>query len=175
MTRIDRQSMAQWKPRPPTRESAAALKERVRANNLLLAELEARTAIKDKPLPPAPGPEYNLHFDAICKAVCNDFGVEREVLEGKGRHPRVIAARRALVWLARKRTLLSYPEIAASMGKTSGGHTTALEQCQAAVAMLDKPMHPETKETFAEYFARFAQQAWQFKPREATVEAPPKG
>lgn len=42
-------------------------------------------------------------------------------------------------------------------------------------AMLDKPMHPDTTETFAEYFARFTQQAWQFKPREATVEKQTEG
>jgi len=183
MTRID---MAKWKPTPPPRHVLAAAKEKARAAAALLAELEARAALENArplsavvtdidttPVEVPPEVDNNLHFEAIYKAVRDDFGVERETLEGKGRHPKVIAARRALVWLTRKRTLLSFPEICKAMGRTGRGHSTMVDQFHAAEAMMDQPMYPGTAETFAEYFFRFSQRAWAFKPRSPSVANPP--
>jgi chromosomal replication initiation ATPase DnaA len=166
--------MARWKPNPPPRETVEELKAAVATNKLVLARLEAAVdAAAAKIAEPKPVQDCNLHFDAICKAVCDDFGVDLERLEGRGRYPRVVAARRALVWLARKRTLLSFPEICKSMGRNEGGHSTMVEQFYTVVEMMDKPMYPGTKETFGEYFVRFGKRAWGFKPRSPSVATPP--
>jgi hypothetical protein len=185
MTRITNPAMAQWKPTPPPRETVAELKATAARNIVRLKQMEAVVQraramnlipvapLQPPPPPPPPKDTNNLHFEAIYKAVRDDFGVERETLEGRGRHPKVIAARRALVWLARKRTLLSFPEICKAMGRTGRGHSTMVDQFHTAEAMMDQPMYPGTAETFAEYFFRFSQRAWAFKPRSPSVANPP--
>lgn len=63
----------------------------------------------------------------IIAATCAVTGLEAKGrLASSDRDPLVVLARRSIVHLCRAHTELSYPEIAAAMGKERNLHTTAL-------------------------------------------------
>lgn len=65
------------------------------------------------PLPP--GTKRPVSFELIVATVCERFKVNPQVLCGKTRPLEVVDARGVIVHLARRLTMLSYPEIALRM------------------------------------------------------------
>jgi chromosomal replication initiator protein len=63
------------------------------------------------------GPRRPIRADAIAGEVCRAMGVESQELCGRGRHARVVLARALAVYLCRRLTTLSFPEIARALGR----------------------------------------------------------
>ena len=63
-------------------------------------------------------------FDAILDAVIEVTGVTREAILGRGRQAQVVLARSLLIYITRALTAMSYPELAAAMGKRN--HSTVI-------------------------------------------------
>lgn len=72
-------------------------------------------------------PKTPVRIEALVDAVCARLVVNRAQLLGSGRHRRVVAARGLVAYLARELTTMSYPEIAAALGRKhhSTVHTAA--------------------------------------------------
>lgn len=68
------------------------------------------------------------YADACIAAVAGVFDVTRAQIIGRERHRAVAAARQAVYVLMRRRTRLSYPQIAKLLGNRH--HTTVLYGCQ---------------------------------------------
>lgn len=79
----------------------------------------------------------------ILAVVIAEYDIHPLHFVGTGRHPRVLAAREAAVFLCRKYTVMSYPEIARAMGMPT--HTTAIWQHKRA-----KKKHAANPEIYAE-------------------------
>ena len=63
--------------------------------------------------------------DDILAVVCDEFGVTPEQLHSRRRAPRIVAAREMFVHIARRHTIMSYPEIAREVfGRPS--HSSAI-------------------------------------------------
>jgi len=56
-------------------------------------------------------------LDDILPVVLAEYWVSRAEFLGPGRHPRVVQARESFVWLVRKLTVMSYPDIAKYCGR----------------------------------------------------------
>lgn len=67
---------------------------------------------------------HNPRFERVVDVVCQRLDLLRDDLYGRGRHPRVVLAREAIVHMARLHTAMSYPEIAAGLHKPN--HSTTL-------------------------------------------------
>lgn len=78
--------------------------------------LHANLAAKHIEADPVPAPP---EFDRIVRAVCGYLGLQQWLVYDTGRHARTVAARQLIVVLARKLTLMSYPEIAIAMRRRS--------------------------------------------------------
>jgi chromosomal replication initiation ATPase DnaA len=74
------------------------------------------------------GPRRPVKFEAILSAVVGYFGATSRQVLGSGRNSRLVLARSVLVHLARKLTPMSYPEIAAQMGRRN--HSTVITAAQ---------------------------------------------
>lgn len=72
-------------------------------------------------------PRTPIRAQSVMDAVCDRLGVTRADLLASGRHRRVVLARALVAYLARHLTSMSYPEIAAAMGRRhhSTVHTAA--------------------------------------------------
>jgi chromosomal replication initiator protein len=72
-------------------------------------------------------PKAPLRITSVMDVVCARMTVSRAELMGSGRHRRVVTARGLVAWLGRELTTLSYPEIAAALGRNhhSTVHTGA--------------------------------------------------
>lgn len=66
---------------------------------------------------PRLGARRPIRVDAIAAEVCRTLGVEYSDMCGRGRHARVVVARALTVWLSRRLTTMSFPEIARAMGR----------------------------------------------------------
>jgi len=73
-------------------------------------------------------PRKMVGFDAIVDTVASHQCVERSELLGQSRSRRIVEARALAVYLVRKLTPMSYPEIAAAMGRSN--HSTVVGACQ---------------------------------------------
>ncbi len=67
--------------------------------------------------PPHATPRRAVRFQAILDVVAEQLAISRETILSRGRHRHTVLARGLLVHLARKLTAMSYPEIAAAMGR----------------------------------------------------------
>lgn len=83
--------------------------------------LHAHLAAKPIDADPAPAPP---EFGRIVSTVCGYIGIPQWTIYDTGRHHRTVAARQLIVFLARKLTLMSYPEIAIAMRRR--GHSSFL-------------------------------------------------
>jgi chromosomal replication initiator protein len=75
-------------------------------------------------------------IERIIERVCEELGVTRSELGGAGRHKAVVLGRALTVWLAKRLTTRSYPEIATSIGLRS--HSTMLNAHQRIQAQMDR-------------------------------------
>jgi hypothetical protein len=83
--------------------------------------------------------QANTNFSMLCALVCRTLGVEFEELSGNGRRPAVVLARGIISHLARKMTVLSFPEIARGLGRPT--HSTIIAACNR----LKSQMAPESQ------------------------------
>lgn len=70
----------------------------------------------------------------ILRRVCERLHVDRADLSSRTRHPRVVLARSVIVWLCRKLTTLSFPEIARVLGRPN--HSTVITALQRLNRLL---------------------------------------
>jgi chromosomal replication initiator protein len=93
-------------------------------------------------------PRKVVRFEAIIGVVSEQLGVGRLQITGNGRNQHVVLARSIVIHLARQMTPMSYPEIAAAMGKKN--HSTVITAAQrvdkqlAAGAVVTLPASMET-------------------------------
>lgn len=73
-------------------------------------------------------PRRTIGISTILETVCVELAVTREQVLGSGRHRHVVLARSAVMSLARQLTSMSYPEIAAALGRSN--HSTVITACQ---------------------------------------------
>ena len=73
---------------------------------------------------------------SIAFQVCQEMGVSSSDLRGQCRGPKVVKARRVVIFLARERTVASYPEIAQYVS-AAGSHTTVIEAMRIAEVMYE--------------------------------------
>ena len=76
-----------------------------------------------------------VRFEEIQATVCQQFQVDPRQVLGSSRHRMVVLARAILIHLARQTTTLSFPEIAAAMGKSS--HSTVVTASQRMAGQLE--------------------------------------
>ncbi|MEL7088536.1 MAG: helix-turn-helix domain-containing protein, partial [Planctomycetota bacterium] len=108
-------SLAQ--PAGPTRMVNRGLVEKLVAGQ---AQLRARRPVR---------------FDDIRDTVCGHFNVPAAQVAGSSRHRLVVLARAMLIHLTRQMTTLSFPEIAAALGKPS--HSTVVTASQRMSRQLE--------------------------------------
>lgn len=94
-------------------------------------------------------PGKPVRFEAILKTVESHLQVERAALLGRSRNRHIVLARSLLIHLARTLTTMSYPEIAAAMGRSS--HSTAITAAKRIAKQLTDPeaivVLPETRQS----------------------------
>jgi chromosomal replication initiation ATPase DnaA len=98
-----------------------ALASKARTGTGLHADIAAKPIDADPTPPPTA-------FDLIVREVCRYIGVQQWTVFDTGRHPRAVAARQLIVTLARRYTLMSYPEIARAMCRRS--HSSFIDMAQ---------------------------------------------
>lgn len=81
---------------------------------------------------PAPIMERVIVWDDVVLAVVTHYGISAEDFFSERRHPDVVKARRAYVWLCRRLTRYSYPEIALYANRPT--HSTVIAQHRIAAA-----------------------------------------
>lgn len=88
-----------------------------------------------------------IRFEAILAAAIKRMGVDRSQILGNGRHQHVVLARSVVVYLARQMTMMSYPEIAAAMGRrTHSTIITAAKRVEKQLASNPTLVLPATME-----------------------------
>lgn len=86
---------------------------------------------------PDNAPRKPVRFQAILDAVCDHFTLSREQVTGRLRKTHVVLARSLLIHLAYELTGMSYPEIAAAMGRPN--HSTII----TAAGRIKKQLHAD--------------------------------
>jgi chromosomal replication initiator protein len=76
-----------------------------------------------------------LRFEHVAAAVQEELGVTTAQLASRSRHKHVVLARALIVHLARQLTSMSFPEIAAAMGKPN--HSTVITAAQRLAKQLE--------------------------------------
>lgn len=76
----------------------------------------------------APYGRKAVRFETILATVVDFLKIERARVVGTGRHPHVVMARALVIYLARKMTMMSYPEIAVAMSRRN--HSTIITAAQ---------------------------------------------
>jgi chromosomal replication initiator protein len=83
-------------------------------------------------------PRHAIRFETILEQVSEMMGVGKTDIVGSGRKQAVVMARSLVIHLTRQMTHMSYPEIAAAMGKAS--HSTMITADQRLVSQLSTDM-----------------------------------
>jgi chromosomal replication initiator protein len=78
-----------------------------------------------------------VRFAVILDGVADHLHVERAAILGNGRNRHVVLARSLTIHLARMMTSMSYPEIAAAMGRSN--HSTIITAAKRIKAQLSVP------------------------------------
>lgn len=73
-------------------------------------------------------PRTPVRFESVLEAVTDALGVSAQQVRGRGRHRMVVLARSLTIYLAREMTSMSYPEIAAALGRDN--HSTVITAAQ---------------------------------------------
>ena len=81
-------------------------------------------------------PRKSVRFYVIVSVIADQFGINREKILGRSRHQHIVLARGLVVYMARKLTPMSYPEIAAAMKRKN--HSTAITAIQRIKRELGK-------------------------------------
>jgi len=76
---------------------------------------------------PIPPPQGEAQIEAIIRAVCRRFCVDRNDLIGNRRHKTIAEARQIGMYIARRLTPMSLPEIGRAFRRD---HTTVMQACR---------------------------------------------
>lgn len=89
---------------------------------------------------PDPTPRKPVRFNAVLDAVCECFALPPEQVTGRMRKSHVVLARSLLIHLTYELTGMSYPEVAAAMGRPN--HSTIITAAQRIKKQLkaDQPV-----------------------------------
>ena len=81
-----------------------------------------------------------VRFNDVLETTCGHLGVDPKQVLGPSRHRHLVLARSLAIYIARKLTSLSYPEIADAMGRSN--HSTIITACQRMEKQLkaDDPL-----------------------------------
>lgn len=88
-------------------------------------------------------PRRVIPFETILTTVCEVFGVPRGHVLGTARHRQVVMVRTLVCYLAREMTSMSYPEIAAALGRRT--HSTVIAATRRMTKTLKQPRTPQVK------------------------------
>ncbi|MCC6680261.1 MAG: ATP-binding protein [Phycisphaeraceae bacterium] len=84
-----------------------------------------------------------VRFEAILETVAGYFGLTARQINGSGRARQLVLARSLLVKLARQLTPMSYPEIAAQMGRRNHSTViTAAQRIERQIAAAERVLMP---------------------------------
>jgi hypothetical protein len=72
-------------------------------------------------------PSYSPEMEGILDVVAGSFAVSKQEILGKGGNASVVRAREVVVYLARKLTRLTYPEISRRLGRRSYDYVLHVE------------------------------------------------
>lgn len=75
-----------------------------------------------------------VRFADIQEVISRRFGVSSAEIQGRSRHKHVVLARALVIYLARQRTTMSFPEIAAQMNRSS--HSTVVSASRRTAEQL---------------------------------------
>ena len=78
-----------------------------------------------------------ISFDKVLNTVVGQLGATRSQVLGHSRHRHVVLARSLAIYLSRQLTSMSYPEIAAAMGRRT--HSTLVTSVQRVEQWLQEP------------------------------------
>jgi chromosomal replication initiator protein len=84
-----------------------------------------------------------VHFDTIASVVCEQLSIERDAINGPGRHRDIVLGRNIMVHLAREMTSMSYPEIARAIKRSSHSSVVAAAKRLGEQLLKDESLiHP---------------------------------
>lgn len=84
-----------------------------------------------------------IHFDSIADVVCEQLAVDRNQINGPGRHRDIVLGRNIMVHLAREMTSMSYPEIARAIKRSSHSSVVAAAKRLGELLKKDESLiHP---------------------------------
>ncbi|HAI13818.1 MAG TPA: chromosomal replication initiator protein DnaA [Phycisphaerales bacterium] len=84
-----------------------------------------------------------IHFDSIADVVCEQLAVDRNQINGPGRHRDIVLGRNIMVHLAREMTSMSYPEIARAIKRASHSSVVAAAKRMSEQLKKDESLiHP---------------------------------
>ncbi len=85
----------------------------------------------------AHAPRRPVRVETVLEVVAEEIGVSTEQILGRGRHRLIVLARSLTIYLTRQLTSMSYPEIAAALGRNN--HSTVITAAQRMQQQLDCP------------------------------------
>ncbi|MAX25543.1 MAG: hypothetical protein CMJ19_13665 [Phycisphaeraceae bacterium] len=86
-----------------------------------------------------------VHFDSIADVVCEQLAIDRNQVNGPGRHRDIVLGRNIMVHLAREMTSMSFPEIARAIKRSSHSSVVAAAKRLAEQLKKDESLiHPAT-------------------------------
>ena len=94
----------------------------------LIHQLTDAEAAQDAPRRP-------VQFQSVLDAVATELAVSRQQILGRGRHRLVVLARALTVYLTRRLTAMSYPELATALGRSN--HSTVITAAQRMQKQID--------------------------------------
>lgn len=79
-------------------------------------------------------PRKIIRFETVLATVAEQLQVQKSQINGSGRHAHVVLARSLVIFIARQMTSMSYPELAAALGR--GHHSTVITAAQRVEKQL---------------------------------------
>lgn len=97
-------------------------------------------------------PPPHSHAVAILRVVLDALNVDAGALVGTGRHPKVVLARRLSVYLMRKCTILSFPEIghAINPGRAYSSVVTMVQAIERDMDVVPRECNKTPRQWIAE-------------------------
>ncbi len=105
-------------------------------------------------------------FPSIRAEVCRHIGVDESLFSTTSRLPKIVSARMVVVYLMRKNTPLSFPQLQILMTPHTGAHSTGITQMQRLRTKWEEDIGGGDPRTFREIIEAFDSATLKF--REAT-------
>lgn len=102
-------------------------------------------------------------FPSIRAEVCRYIGVDESLFSTTSRLPKIVSARMVVVYLMRKNTPLSFPQLQILMTPHTGAHSTGITQMQRLRAKWDDGIGGGDPRTFREIIEAFDSATLKFR------------